>query len=69
MKENNTEPKILTFRSVNDAVNYAIDINMTEDPATLENSLMNGQRYMSKEMGIIFLIDENKILGNWHINN
>jgi hypothetical protein len=30
---------------------------------------MNGQRYMSKELGIIFLIDENKILGDWHINN
>ncbi len=69
MKESNTEPKILTFKSINDAVNYAIDINMKDDPIKLENSLMNGQRYMSKELGIIFLIDENKILGNWHINN
>ena len=69
MTENNTEPKILTFKSVNDALNYAIDINIKEDLAGLENSLMNGQRYMSKELGKIFLVDENKILGNWHINN
>jgi hypothetical protein len=69
MTENNKEPKILTFKSVNDALNYAIDINIKEDPAGIENSLMNGQRYMSKELGIIFLIDENKILGDWHINN
>lgn len=69
MTKNNKEPKVLTFKSVNDALNYAIDINMKEDPAGIENSLMNGQRYMSKEIGVIFLVDENKILGNWHINN
>lgn len=54
---------IITFPSVNNAINYVIDkelryINMEN----FERQMMNGKAYYSKSYNKIFIVDEHNIL-------
>jgi hypothetical protein len=57
--------KVETFKNINEAINFVLDNNLYYiNIAKFEEELMDKQAYKSKLYNIIFLIDENNLLGN-----
>jgi hypothetical protein len=57
--------KVETFQNINEAVNFVLDNNLYYiNIAKFEEELMDKHAYKSKLYNIIFLIDENNLLGN-----